>query len=357
MIYKITDEYYLYFGKSKKISYIKYNNKKDLFNVVNESELNVNHSIKFFDSNKLNEQLYKIYSFDSFEGNKIITFECNLQEKTITKEEYIIIYENDVKNFNFYNRVIALNEGKCLIGSLPIKLDVYLQNYENKKEYFQFKIIPTNSCISNLLTVNDDYFIASTENNIIFYDTKSLSQDKIIDGISCIHSKNSLAIINGYIIALCNQGIALVLISSKECVQYIANEKNNKYLTMCFYNNNIFILNETIQKEDNDDDEEDEDEGDYQGPENKVISVSEYKMNNEELIEIKKHFFFNKENIEKEVISDLNLLSINKNKILFIGKNLNEMRISWDKEFITHVRKSHITKSGKCVLKKKYNVN
>ena len=79
---------------------------------------------------------------------------------------------------------------------------------------------------------------------IVFYDKNNLDINKVIKNIDAINSHNCLFSFGKYIIINCEEGIALLLIKTKEMVQYINSYKDGWKLLCSSFDNNIYILYE-----------------------------------------------------------------------------------------------------------------
>ena len=73
------------------------------------------------------------------------------------------------------------------------------------------------------MAINNEYFICSCNTNkIVFYNTKNYSYFKEIN-IDSLENKDSLLLFKEFIIVPCNKGIGIVLIKTKELIQYLEN--------------------------------------------------------------------------------------------------------------------------------------
>ena len=76
---------------------------------------------------------------------------------------------------------------------------------------------------------------------------KSLSPEKYITNIDCIDSINCFLLFKQYIIINCKKGIALLLIKTKQIVQYIETEISENKEIILDNNDSVCILNKTLK--------------------------------------------------------------------------------------------------------------
>ena len=172
---------------------------------------------------------YKIYSVSySKETNKI--FACILKKKLVN----IFDFNPDKKTIDLIeNKIYEKNSedhyNKCIqiINDFIVTAD---EDYiciwakkENKNNYFKKYNYKLNTKTSDLLYVNDDYFISSQplNNTITIFDNNTLTKEKVINNINSVDSQNCLLLFKEYILINCKMGVGLIYIKSKEYVQFM----------------------------------------------------------------------------------------------------------------------------------------
>ena len=198
-------------------------------------------------------------------NEKILSITSSLQSKKI----YCCLeYKRQIRIFNF-----DLDENKLKLDELIIK-DYYKNNHFNKYielDYDLVGIIDNNSISLwridkinksyfkeveiklffepfDLLKIDENFIISTFfgSKEIVFYDKNNLDTNKIIKNVDSIKSNNCLFSFGEYIIINCEKGIALLMIKTKEIVQYINSYKyNNKYdekLICSSFDRNIYLL-------------------------------------------------------------------------------------------------------------------
>ena len=82
--------------------------------------------------------------------------------------------------------------------------------------------------INDIMPINDNYFIVSfLPNQIIFYNKQTFDCEKKLEiDDNYFGELKKLYLFNKYIITLCEKGIVLILINTKELVQFINYEKD-----------------------------------------------------------------------------------------------------------------------------------
>ena len=127
--------------------------------------------------------------------------------------------------------------------------NIYLW-YKNNLNYFQFLNIINKifeDKIYDICQINDKHLLISQNLKLTFFTFESLKEDKIIRNMDCADKLSSLLIINGFILVNCINGIAIILIKTKEMIQYINWPLKN---ALKLYRNQICIfgMDTTIYK-------------------------------------------------------------------------------------------------------------
>ena len=308
LILKINDNYYLKnLSKSKKIE-LKYYNYNGNFNTT--CSIDYNEKIFSLSNSIENKQIYACLS----RKRKINIFDYNLEQKLIKLCNYQI--EDDMNLGKHFNKCIDISNkflASCDEDMIYIwrkeKLNLKTNtnddaiNKINEINYtFQnIKRIILNKKTTDLLLVNNKYFISSQPNNnsISFIDINNLEVEKIISNIDCIDSTNCLLLFNSFIIICCMGGIAIISINTKELIQYFSLINEIKYRRICCGYNSFFILDSY---------------------ENKGIKISELNIN-ENCFE----FFGIHEDKQFKQEQKADIFLMNKKDLILASYNLNEI--------------------------------
>ena len=243
IITKLDENFFLnYYNNTLDLDY--FNEDEDSVFLVENSYIKLNeiiNSISFSkEENKIficlgNIKVIKIFDYIEYSFEKKEIKNC--------KEE---IRDNSDINGHF-DRCICIS--KDLIASTDNnKIDIWAKKDKNESvDYFKERTIKASRGISDLLLVNNDYFVFTQyyEDSLIFINIKNDFQtEKLIKNKDSFQNHSCLFLFKDYIIVNCDKGIALVSIKTKEIVQYIENNLGYKNKTICTDNeDNIYILN------------------------------------------------------------------------------------------------------------------
>ena len=235
IISKIND--YMYMVKSLNLIEIDYYIKQE-DKMYHRVGTQINFEDKIYSisySNKINKIFICLLNRKS-----IKIFNVNINEYLIQKDYYLEIKDKSDLDGHF-NKCIYLNN-KTIAAADDNKIVIY---EINNNSYSKIRFYQINTEINDIILANKDYFVFSKSamKSIVFFNMIELSQ-KEIKNIDCINSPNCLFLIEDYIIINCINGIAILLIKTKELVQYIQNFNGykNKKINIDD-NNNIYILN------------------------------------------------------------------------------------------------------------------
>ena len=249
---KIADNYF--FKKSKKIVVlIKYAiNKDKLIKKIKAkiSFLSKIYSVSVFHNSDKNYTIYACL----FNNKKVAIFDINLSNDILSLNNNEISKQDSghfLKSIKLNNELVATSDNDNII-------DIWFKDPENKNGYTHINSIKLITEISNILSVNSEYFVTSHRDKKIinFYEIQSLSMVKSLNKIDSIKGQDSLLLYdNKYIIINCCKGFAIIYIKTKELVQYIED-----FLGFFKYDEKEFILNSNnniyiIYKKDKDDSE------------------------------------------------------------------------------------------------------
>ena len=214
-ITRITDNYF--FTNSKEnVLLIKYEIKKDkLIKKVKAKRafLSKIYSVSIFHNLDNNYTIYACLS----DNKKVVIFDIDLVNRILS------IKDNEISKPGSGNFLKAIELNKDLIATSDndFIIDIWIKDQENNNGYSHINNIKLESNISNILSVNSEYFISSHRQKrlINFYDIKSLSIEKSLNNINCTKGQDSLLLFdNKYIIINCLKGFAFISIKTKELV-------------------------------------------------------------------------------------------------------------------------------------------
>ena len=238
------------FEKINNCCYFQYNIKK-LYIIKYENDYSLTYCRNLCPV--FNEKIYSVSI--SKENNQI--YACLLNEKRVKILNYnlnsreIIISNQEIKDENnppdHFNKCIYIGKNLFITADNELICLWKKRHNINIAKLYKFNI---SNKTSDLLLVNEDYFISAQPNNktIIIFNIKNLrniNQEKIITNIDSIDSQDCLLKYKEFIIINCIKGIALLFIKTKEISHYIDNYIGisiNKEIFLDI-NDNICILN------------------------------------------------------------------------------------------------------------------
>ena len=234
---KINDNCFLKYSTfSNKIDIFHYNKNSDSF--INEVPIPFNTKIDSVSYSKelnkifvclLNENIIKIIDYD--EKNNIL----KLSNQDISEENNI--------NRRGFIKCIGLDNG-FIVTANPFYISIW--EYKKKsKNYENIDFIKLESEISNLLSINNDSFIASQpyDKTILFFNYNKLDNFEIVMNVDSMNSQDCLFKYNNYIIVNCNKGIAFISIKNKELIQYMENFYDRSFFKeICICSNGKLLI-------------------------------------------------------------------------------------------------------------------
>ena len=234
-----------------KDNYLKVLNKDILFLY---SDLKI--KLLTFDKNKLNFEIIneiklkeKLNSFFISSDNKKIY--ATLDEK----KSVIIINYNQINNsLEISDEKIKIKSkghfNKCFLlnNNYLITVDdfsIYLWNKNNlNSKYINIKKYNFEYVIYDSIVYDENFILLSQYNKLKFYSINNQKIEKIIENIECNELPNSLILINNYILVNCKKGIVIILIKTKEIIQYIENLINCELKEILgIIEDNIYLMN------------------------------------------------------------------------------------------------------------------
>ena len=237
ILHKIDENYYFTYGS--------FYDKTSLgLRTIDENyNIQFNEKVCSISSSKDKKEIYLCL----LEEKKVLICECNLALLTfiLSKDE---IMGNSLKYKDHFNKCIQITNN-YLATSDDTMISIWTRIIDNiekkKKEYINIINIKLDTKISDLLSINDEYFISCQpiKKTISFINIPNFKEDKIIldDKFEFYKSENCLFLLNQYIAINCLKGIALIYIKTKEIVKYIENNFEKKYI--CLNNlDNFYII-------------------------------------------------------------------------------------------------------------------
>ena len=217
IIEKINNKYYFEYFPINKQCYLSYYDKKD-DNIQYCNIQNLEDEIYSVSISKDSNQIY--ICLLNKKNVKIIDYNLDNEELIINKNEII----DETSQFNsHFNKCIKICDYFFATAD-AIRIIIWNKTNENSViSYKNIKISNMQTKTSDMILANNEYFITSQPliKTITIFNIKSLSQEKYITNIDCIDSTNCFLLFKQYIIINCKQGIALLLIKTKQIVQYI----------------------------------------------------------------------------------------------------------------------------------------
>ena len=219
------------------------------------------------------------------------------------------ICEEEIKNeinthYSHFNKCIELK-----VDLLAISDDDSIHIWKNNdKKYVKIKEIKLNEDPSDLLLINNNYFIASLfdSKKVFFYNISNFEKTEEISNIDSINSDNCLLLYkNNYIFVNCIKGIAVIYAETKQLIQYIENFEGYDNKKICIDNNeNIAIFNYS----------------------NKNLSIMKlfFEEGNFISVEEYKHVKFEEENNNSYYDKKIDCMFLNEDNsiIIFVGENI-----------------------------------
>ena len=234
IVEKFTEQYCLYnYYNSNMISLI-YGKDKNTHYL---SESKIDFKEKIF---RLNFSLDRQNIYACLENKKsIYIFNYNYEDHTLElTDEKIEIIEN-----GHFNKCINLNNN-CLLIIDDLSLYLFSKNNLNLKKFMNTNKITFKDKIYDICQIDDKYSLISQKSKIININNENLKIEKEINNIDCLEKSDNLILIKDCILVNCQKGIAIILIKTKEMIQYIFDDLNlgNKSIVKSF-DDYIYILN------------------------------------------------------------------------------------------------------------------
>ena len=347
-IIKLNDNYFLNYNNTNKIiQLLKYDDKKDNFTNIKESKITIKFNIENINIEKYTDQIYKIFIITRNE--KILIYECDISKNLIYKIEDEISYQNndndndddDMEDIPFI-KCIELSKNGYIVTSSMNSVSIWAKGNEIKvKGYVEAEIRkydPNN--VKDLILIKDKYFVVALSSKIIFYNIKTLTQEKELI-INYSNELKQFYLFNNYIIVKCDNGIGLILIDTMELVQFLEYDNNIvNCVSLCTDKDSIYALYKN------------KDNNNFGISNKNDINIVEYKIISGILEKVKCYVPSNSSIIKN--VNNFEITCLKSKNLLFLGDNCYKMGISRIREYNQEIKKSHVTITGKCVLKKKW---
>ena len=306
-IAKITDNYFFKHSfDDKEIVVLNYNEKENTFYEIQKTKdifIYKIYNVTVIDNL---DKTYTIYVCLS-NNKKIIIYNFDLSSQNLIKSNDKIIK----LGIGHFKKVIQLSNEIIATSDSNYGIDVWKKDKGSNTGYSHLTEIVTKEYITDILSVNSDYFITSHYfgKNINFYNIETLSLEKSLNKINCLPTPNTfLKFDNLYIIVNCAKGYPIISIKTKEVVQFIQDYLfvyNEKELFLNT-NNDIYIIYQEII----------DDNSEYDSSENiqKIINIVALKF-----LDSFEPF---KVYVKIKVKGDLHLICVNDEKIMLSGKKI-----------------------------------
>ena len=306
-IAKITDNYFFKHSfDDKEIVVLNYNEKENTFYEIQKTKdifIYKIYNVTVIDNL---DKTYTIYVCLS-NNKKIIIYNFDLSSQNLIKSNDKIIK----LGIGHFKKVIQLSNEIIATSDSNYGIDVWKKDKGSNTGYSHLTEIVTKEYITDILSVNSDYFITSHYfgKNINFYNIETLSLEKSLNNINCLPTPNTLLKFdNLYIIVNCAKGYPIISIKTKEVVQFIQDYLfvyNEKELFLNT-NNDIYIIYQEII----------DDNSEYDSSENiqKIINIVALKF-----LDSFEPF---KVYVKIKVKGDLHLICVNGEKIMLSGKKI-----------------------------------
>ena len=231
LIEKINNDYFILSTKNS-LNLVKF--EKNEIKILNTIDF---HKRIYSMTNSLNDNQIYICLLGTSQV-KIIDY--NLEEKTLKFNNESITYSTFEDNY--FSKCIKINN--FFITSGLKKIFIWYKNTKyNKFDILQY--IELTTFTSDLLYMDDYSFISSQpdDRTLIIFDSNNFNKLKIIHKIDCVDYLHCLfKVKNKYIIINCFGGIGLLLIDTKEIVQYIQIESNPFEKQLIYDDRNLIYL-------------------------------------------------------------------------------------------------------------------
>ena len=314
-IARITDNYFFNYS-SKKVELTKFEITNNKLTQSIKAKMSFFSKIRRVSIYKSLDNNYTIYACLS-NHKKVVIFNIDLINHNLTKSNN----EINKQGSGHFLKAIELNNDLIATYDNDNIIDIWLMDQENIIGYTHINNIILEFSISNILSVNNDYFISyhSIEGQINFYDINNFSIDKTLNNIYCISGLDSLLLYdNKYIIINCFEGFAIIYIKTKELVQFIEDLIDiENYDTKEFVlnsNNNIYIIYKDVYKKEIPDSDSDSDSDNNKKYEFKIFMLRYIDYSFQIVEEFEK--FEEDENLQLSYFNNDNLMLFGKNVYL-----------------------------------------
>ena len=215
---KITDNY-IFLYNHKEIKVAKYDDKSQEIQILTNTILTNKNQIKYVSVHDNKNQTYTIYACLTYQ-NEVRIFNFDLNSGVLEKCE-----DKIYKFKHHFNSAIQLtNDLVATTNKEEDQIDIWIKDTESITGFTCLNEIELNTEITSILPVDNEIFILFFygDNEINFYDIKSLSVIKSLNDIDFIDDKNFFLLFkNQYLMICLRKGFYIISIKTKEIVQYI----------------------------------------------------------------------------------------------------------------------------------------
>ena len=214
---EIIDEKHIFAYSEDSVKLLFVNEDYEL-SILENTEINFEFEIESATVSQKNNRIYVCLS-----DRKIINiFNYDIVNGIMEQNNKEIKYENN-NDENHFIKCIELENCHLAVAESDKRISLW-----NLDKYTNVGIIDINYDISNILSINSDYFISSqpTDKSIIFYNIKDLKQKKI-KNIESSDNTYSLTSNKNYILVCGDDGIYILSVKYQELIQYFGIFEDN----------------------------------------------------------------------------------------------------------------------------------
>ena len=200
-----------------------------------ERRINFKDKILCFNFSPSKEKIYVILA------NKkgIIFLDYNFEENTLQLTDDKI----EIDEPGNFKKCIYLKDNWLLVID-DNNVYLFFKNDLNLIKFTNTNKITFEDKIYDICKIDNKFALISQKSKLIFIKIENLSKEKEINNIDCLEKPNNLILIKDCVLVNCEKGIAIILLKTKEMVQYKFDDEILGDKKIVKLNNNyIYILN------------------------------------------------------------------------------------------------------------------
>ena len=233
LLSKINNNIFFGFFGNNKACLFKFNNESCKLDIINNSIISFNESIYSISNSKKNQKIYACLCYKKLV--KVFKYNIDNNSLKICNEE---IKQNSLDKF--YKCIPLFND--YVATSDKEEICIWEKRHNRVSYAFINKIIVGHK-IFDIILYESKLFIFSIKNEIGFSKIfPNVDLDKSVKKIDVIDSMNGLILNKDYVFANCKEGIAMISVKTKELVQYISIDSNNKILCKISEDNLCMVI-------------------------------------------------------------------------------------------------------------------